>query len=72
LSEDTLKLERLRKEIRELNQMYVLAQTPQAQKSIDSMKIQKQSELLDFFNEIFVRHTVDFTKRSWVDKHRYV
>jgi len=71
LSEDTQKLDRLRKEMKELNQMYVLAQTSQAQKSLAQMKIQKQDELLEFFNEIFTRKAIDFNKAGWVNRERY-
>jgi len=58
-TEDMRHLESLKKQYRELNQMYNLAQTPQARKSLFNMLDQNQDELFELIDKINLRTILD-------------
>jgi len=71
-TEDMRQLESIKKNYKELNRMYHLAQTPQTQEYLSNMISQNQDELFELIDKINLRHTVDFTKPSWINDNRYV
>jgi len=70
-TEDMRHLESIKKQYRELNRMYNLAQTPQAQEYLSNMISQNQDELFELIDKINLRHTVNFDKPFWINEKRF-
>ncbi len=64
-------LENMKKEHKELNRMWNLAQTPQAKKALSNMIRQNMDNLFELIDKVNLRHSLDFDKPSWINTKRF-